>query len=195
MVVLDTQTQSRKEEQAVRPLQKSIQKPRKAILKQKTSRISNEEVEKKSELKSLEVTLRKTECQVWSEREPQESAMRMRLMDWMEQFFSNYHLQDTTFFLTVQLFDRFVALKGDSHDAHLVMAVCLWLAVKFNEVKHFTLNYVHEIVTHKKYSPEDIRSTELLVMQTVGFEMLFQPSVYQMAVRLMTASSSALTDK
>ena len=95
----------------------------------------------------------------------------------MEQFFSNYHLQETTFFLTVQLFDRFVSLQS-TPDAHLVMAVCLWVAVKFNEVKHFTLTYVHEIVTHKKYSPEEIRATEMLLLQTVGFDMLFQPSVY-----------------
>ncbi len=166
---------------------KSIQKPKKAsgenrgsLAKQKTrTEVSDEDIQKRSEEKSLIMSLSKTECQVWSEKQPEESAltMRMRLMDWMEQFFSNYHLQETTFFLTVQLFDRFVSLQS-TPDAHLVMAVCLWVAVKFNEVKHFTLTYVHEIVTHKKYSPEEIRATEMLLLQTVGFDMLFQPSVY-----------------
>jgi len=96
--------------------------------------------------------------------------MRSTLIDWLFEVHKQYAFQEETFFLTVNVFDRYLAQTSVSRDQlQLVGVTSLLLAAKFEEVDPPELNdLVFDSVN--SYSKHDITNLEMSMLTTLQFQ-------------------------
>jgi len=96
--------------------------------------------------------------------------MRSTLIDWLFEVHKQYAFQEETFFLTVNVFDRYLAQTSVSRDQlQLVGVTSLLLAAKFEEVDPPELNdLVFDSVN--SYSKHDITNLEMSMLTALQFQ-------------------------
>jgi len=96
--------------------------------------------------------------------------MRSTLIDWLFEIHKQYGFQEETFFLTVNIFDRFLAQTNVSREQlQLVGVTSLLLAAKFEEVDPPELDdLVFDSVN--SYSKHDITNLEMMMLTTLQFQ-------------------------
>ena len=85
------------------------------------------------------------------------------MLDWLQEVFGAYKLSDETFFLTVQLMDRYfsnINRKVPCDELHIIGMTCLFMASKYEEVIPLRLSTLVEKIGHSKYTNQQIKAKE-----------------------------------
>jgi len=100
-------------------------------------------------------------------------SLRARMIDWMIEVLTNFKCEDQTFFIAVNLLDRYCKLVEKSQevcDLHILGVTSMFIASKFEDVHPLKMKMVYEKIAHKKLSVEKIKSTELEFLKVVHYK-------------------------
>ena len=107
--------------------------------------------------------------------------MRTRMVDWMIEVLTNYKCDEHTFFLSVNLMDRFFKLTHKSlnpNDLHSIGIASMFMASKFYDVYPLRLKIVHEKIAHKKLTCEEIKNQETDIANALNY-IIGKPTVWE----------------
>lgn len=97
---------------------------------------------------------------------------RAIVIDWIVEIHSKFHLLPETLFLSVNLFDRFLAAKAvDKYKLQLVGLTTLFIAAKYEEIVHPSIQAFAQL--DKGSSDTDILKSEIYILQTLEFGLHF----------------------
>ena len=107
--------------------------------------------------------------------------MRMKMVDWMIEIFTTIPTKQITFFICVNIMDRFFyyskkQYKGD--DLHLIGICSIFLAFKYSEAKPIKLSFLVEKIAHNKFNKNDIIAMEEEILNVLNFNLL-KPTLYE----------------
>jgi hypothetical protein len=98
--------------------------------------------------------------------------MRSKMIDWMIEVLGNYNCDDNTFFLSVNIMDRYFShceeiLKPE--DLHIIGICSMFIASKFYDIFPIKLKMMTDKVSHGKFRPEEIKQMEERIIKTLGY--------------------------
>ena len=101
--------------------------------------------------------------------------MRTRMIDWMIEVLSNYRCDESTYFESVNLMDRYfkicnlknIILKPE--ELHLIGVSCMFLASKYQDIYPLRLKIIHEKIAHKKLSIDEIKKKENEILKFLNY--------------------------
>jgi len=117
--------------------------------------------------------------------------MRAILIDWLVEVHLKFKLMPETLFLTVNLIDRFLALKPVTRrNLQLVGVTGMLLASKYEEIwAPEVKDFVY--ISDKAYTREQIINMEKLMLNTLGFNLTL-PTPYNFLARFLKAAGAHL---
>ena len=92
--------------------------------------------------------------------------MRTRMIDWMIEVLSNYHCDESTYFESVNLMDRYFKICDikkkilQPAELHLIGVTCMFIASKYQDIYPLRLKIMHEKIAHRKLSTDEIKRKE-----------------------------------
>ena len=92
--------------------------------------------------------------------------MRTRMVDWMIEVLSNYRCDESTFFESVNLMDRYFKVCGEKNqvlqpvELHLIGVTSMFIASKFQDIYPLRLRIMQDKIAHRKLSCDDIKNKE-----------------------------------
>ena len=92
--------------------------------------------------------------------------MRTRMIDWMIEVLSNYHCDESTYFESVNLMDRYFKVCDVKKkilqpvELHLIGVTCMFIASKYQDIYPLRLKIMHEKIAHRKLSTDEIKRKE-----------------------------------
>jgi hypothetical protein len=98
--------------------------------------------------------------------------MRAKMIDWMIEVLGNYNCDDNTFFLSVNIMDRYFHLCEEiltPEDLHIIGICSMFIASKFYDIFPIKLKMMTERVSHGKFGPEEIKRKEENIIRTLGY--------------------------
>jgi hypothetical protein len=107
--------------------------------------------------------------------------MRTRMVDWMIEVLTNYKCDEHTFFLAVNLMDRYFKSTQKSlnpNDLHGIGIAAMFMASKFYDVYPLRLKIVYEKIAHKKLSCEEIKNQETEIANALNY-IIGKPTVWE----------------
>ena len=109
-------------------------------------------------------------------------SMRAILVDWMVEVHLKFKLLSETLFLTVNIIDRYLSLKGISRQRlQLVGVAAMLISTKYEEIYPPTVkDFVY--ITDEAYTKEEVLEMESDILQTLDFD-LQQTSQYRFLER------------
>ena len=97
------------------------------------------------------------------------------MIDWMIEVLSSYKCQHQTFFVAVNMMDKFFEKTKTVHavnELHLTGVTCMFLACKYEEIYPVKLQVVHDKIAHKKLSIESIKAKEQEILASLDFKII-----------------------
>jgi hypothetical protein len=100
---------------------------------------------------------------------------RAKMVDWMVEVLTAFKCSDQTFFIAVNLMDRYLnALSEEKkqlelHELHITGVTCMFMASKYEDVYPLLMKTVFNKIGHKKISVDAIRAKELDILRAIGF--------------------------
>jgi hypothetical protein len=107
--------------------------------------------------------------------------MRTRMVDWMIEVLTNYKCDEHTFFLAVNLMDRYFKSTQKSlnpNDLHGIGIAAMFMASKFYDVYPLRLKIVYEKIAHKKLTSEEIKNQETEIANALNY-IIGKPTVWE----------------
>jgi hypothetical protein len=107
------------------------------------------------------------------------SSLRARMTDWMIEVLTNFKCDDQSFFLAVNLQDRFLKNSVNSYqvaDLHLIGVTCMFVASKFEDVIPLKMKTIFDKIAHGKIEIAKIKKVELELMKTIDYK-IHSPTV------------------
>lgn len=101
------------------------------------------------------------------------------MIDWMAEVLFTFKTCDQTFFLAVNLLDRYFKHSKRalvSTELHLLGIACMFIASKYEDVIPILMRTAVNKIAHNKFSQAQIEAKEIEVLQVLGFR-IGQPSV------------------
>lgn len=92
--------------------------------------------------------------------------MRTRMVDWMIEVLSNYRCDESTFFESVNLMDRYFKVCGEKNqvlqpvELHLIGVTSMFIASKYQDIYPLRLRIMQDKIAHRKLSCDDIKNKE-----------------------------------
>jgi len=92
--------------------------------------------------------------------------MRTRMVDWMIEVLSNYHCDESTYFESINLMDRYFKECDTKHqvlmpaELHLIGVTSMFIASKYQDIYPLRLKIVQDKIAHNKLSCEEIKNKE-----------------------------------
>jgi cyclin E len=120
-----------------------------------------------------------------------EPEMRAILLDWMSEVAEVYKMQRETYYLSVDIFDRFMSQTPDivpKHDLQLIGVSALFLAAKTEEIYPPKIDQF-AYVTDQAFSENQIRKAELLICKTLKWALSPVTAVQWMGTYLQIAGN------
>lgn len=108
--------------------------------------------------------------------------IRTKMVDWIVEVLSVYKNELDTFFLAVNIMDRYIYLSGTvltSQDIHLIGMTCMFIASKQEDVIPIRMHSIVSKIGHNQFEDNQIRAKEKLILNTIGFESLIGTSIYE----------------
>ena len=105
---------------------------------------------------------------------------RLLMVDWMIEIFYMFNSEASTFFLAVDILDRYLQnakINIEDKDIHLIGLTCIFIASKIEDLCPFTMKHIVEDLGKNKFKNEKILNKEIEIIQTINFE-LFNWSTY-----------------
>ena len=112
-------------------------------------------------------------------------SLRAKMVDWMVEVLTNFKCNDQTFFMSVNLMDRYLKEKKEKKlisELHLIGVTSMFLASKYEDILPLRMDMVHEKIAHGKLSPESIRVYEQDMLVTLEY-ILQAPTVLEFLKR------------
>ena len=100
--------------------------------------------------------------------------MRMRMVDWMIEVFTNYKCDNLSFFEAINIMDRYFKKTKKQHnpqDLHLIGVASMFMASKFVDIYPLRIKTVYEKISHKKLSIAEIIEKEAEISQVLGYSL------------------------
>lgn len=107
--------------------------------------------------------------------------MRTRMVDWMIEVLSNYKCDEHTFFLSVNIMDRYFKSCTKTlqpNDLHGIGVGSMFIASKFYDVYPLRLKVVYEKIAHKKLSCDEIKNLETEIASALNY-VIGKPTVWE----------------
>ena len=107
--------------------------------------------------------------------------MRVKMIDWMIEVLTNYKCEESTYFLSVNLMDRYFKLCNKTlkpEDLHLIGICCMFISSKFCDIYPIKLKIVCEKISHNKFSSEEIKNMEDEIVKTLNYNLL-KPTAWE----------------
>jgi len=101
---------------------------------------------------------------------------RSKMLDWMIEVLCKCGSNLNTFFLSISILDRFFLLtnrKFSKQNLHISGVVAMDLASKYEDSNSIALGVFQKEVAHNKFSMSQLLRTEILVLETLQFELNF----------------------
>jgi hypothetical protein len=100
--------------------------------------------------------------------------MRCRMVDWMIEVLTNYKCEDNTFFIAVNIMDKFFKSLEKTRvlqpaELHLIGVTSMFIASKFQDIYPLRLKTVHEKIAHRKLSTQDIKGKEEEITKSLNY--------------------------
>ena len=101
--------------------------------------------------------------------------MRTRMVDWMIEVLSNYHCDESTYFESINLMDRYfkqceikkqVLLPAE---LHLIGVTSMFSASKYQDIYPLRLKIVQDKIAHNKLTCQEIKNKEDEMMRYLGY--------------------------
>ena len=107
--------------------------------------------------------------------------MRMKMVDWMVEIFTTIPTKEITFFISVNIMDRFFyfsekQFKAD--DLHLIGICSIFLAFKYSETNPLKIDFLVEKIAHNKFKKNEIIKMEQEILLVLNFNLL-KPTLYE----------------
>lgn len=121
-------------------------------------------------LRSLEKQYDASNC---LERHKITPTLRARMIDWMIEVLTNFKCDDQTFFLAVNMQDRFLKntpVQKEVSDLHLTGVTCMFVASKFEDIYPLKMKTIFEKIAHQKIEIHKIKSLELEMMRVLDYK-------------------------
>ncbi len=96
---------------------------------------------------------------------------RQKICHWTYSVVDHFHLSRETVAISIDLFDRYFATKGNKCDANTALLVSLTtlnIAAKVTEKKKFKISFLAEL-SRNSFSPNDIRDMETKILSTLSW--------------------------
>ncbi len=94
------------------------------------------------------------------------------MVDWMAEVLCTFKTSDQTFFLAVNIMDRYfkeVGTEQKASELHLVGVVSMFIASKYEDVIPLLMKTVVNKIGHGKFPIELIQSKELEILKVLGY--------------------------
>jgi len=101
--------------------------------------------------------------------------MRTRMVDWMIEVLSNYHCDESTYFESVNLMDRYFKqcdLKNQvlqPSELHLIGVTSMFIASKYQDIYPLRLKIVQDKIAHNKLTCQEIKDKEDEITRYLDF--------------------------
>ena len=101
--------------------------------------------------------------------------MRTRMVDWMIEVLSNYHCDESTYFESINLMDRYfkqceikkqVLLPAE---LHLIGVTSMFIASKYQDIYPLRLKIVQDKIAHNKLTCQEIKNKEDEMMRYLNY--------------------------
>jgi len=95
------------------------------------------------------------------------------MVDWMIEVLTNFKCDDQTFFLAINLQDRFfknTVTPKEVSDLHITGVTCMFVASKFEDIYPLKMKTIYEKIAHQKIEIARIKALELEIMKTVQYK-------------------------
>ena len=92
--------------------------------------------------------------------------MRTRMVDWMIEVLSNYHCDESTYFESVNLMDRYFKECSNKNkvlepsELHLIGVTSMFIASKYQDIYPLRLKIVQDKIAHNKLTCKEIKDKE-----------------------------------
>ena len=102
---------------------------------------------------------------------------RTKMTDWMVEVCSSFKCSPRTYFLSVALFDRYLAAAGrkgaklTNKDVHPIGVTSIYMASKFEDVFPLHSKVVSEKIAHGAMTSEDIVAKEREFLELFGYQL------------------------
>jgi hypothetical protein len=107
--------------------------------------------------------------------------MRMKMVDWMVEIFTTIPTKEITFFISVNIMDRFFYFSKRQYkadDLHLIGICSIFLAFKYSETNPLKLDFLVEKIAHNKFKRNEIIKMEEEILIVLNFNLL-KPTLYE----------------
>ena len=105
---------------------------------------------------------------------------RLLMVDWMIEIFYMFNSEASTFFLAVDILDRYLQnakINIEDKDIHLIGLTCIFIASKIEDLCPFQMKHIVEDLGKNKFKNVNILEKEIDIIQTINFE-LFNWTTY-----------------
>ncbi len=94
------------------------------------------------------------------------------MIDWMIEVLTNFKCEDQTFFLAVQIMDRYFKEKRPARELselHVIGVTSMFLASKMEDIYPLRMSMVYEKIGHKKLPIETIKTYERDILASLDY--------------------------
>ena len=101
--------------------------------------------------------------------------MRVKMVDWMIEVFNNIHCSDATFYIGVNIMDRFFKTNTQClkpSELHLIGLCSMFISSKFCDIYPIKLKCLVEKIGHSKYTNDDVLQMEEKIMKNLNYNVL-----------------------
>jgi len=101
--------------------------------------------------------------------------MRTRMVDWMIEVLSNYHCDESTYFESINLMDRYFKqceIKKQilqPAELHLIGVTSMFIASKYQDIYPLRLKIVQDKIAHNKLTCQEIKNKEDEMMRYLNY--------------------------
>ena len=101
------------------------------------------------------------------------------MVDWMIEVLTNFKCDDQTFFVAINLLDRYFKASPTEllvNDLHLLGVTAMFIASKYEDILPLKMKIVYEKIAHKRLEIDQIKATELKLLKAIHYR-IAAPSV------------------
>ena len=113
---------------------------------------------------------------------PLHNSIRTKMVDWMIEVFYAYKSDPSTFFMAIDIMDRYLAASskkiGDG-DIHLLGVVCIFIASKMEDIAPLRMSHIIHTISHNKFTERQIRKKEKEILSVLDFKLVIT-SAYEL---------------
>ena len=101
--------------------------------------------------------------------------MRTKMVDWMIEVLSNYHCDESTYFESINLMDRYFKQCEIKHqillpaELHLIGVTSMFIASKYQDIYPLRLKILQNKIAHNKLTCQEIKKKEDEIMRYLDF--------------------------